>query len=53
MKTFLSKFLPVILAVANVVGSAFIPQIGAFWSSHPAIASALAVLGLFLPQPHK
>lgn len=53
MKTFLSKFLPLILAVANVVGAAFVPAIASFWAHHASIAAILNAVALFFPQPHK
>ena len=53
MANFASKYLPLIVLVLNVVGSAVSPSIGGFWAAHPVVASLVSAMALFFPQPHK
>jgi len=53
MTAILTKFAPVIVLVLNALGVAVSPTVAAFWASHLVLASVLAPLAVFFPQPHK
>lgn len=53
----LKKWLPTLVAIGGLVVTAITPAVQAFWSAHPTeattLASILAIVANFSPQPHK
>lgn len=50
---YVKKYLPLALLVINALAGIVSPAVQGFWEHHTNVASLLAALAVFFPQPHK